>query len=536
MRSIRNEHRHLPMICVLAISLLTLSMFLMLGCGGAGYNYYTDMEYSSSREYTMIPGSEDFAEDVVEYNTEEYDAIIENDFLLTSDEPLSTFSIDVDTASYSNIRRYLNNGSLPPAGAVRIEEMINYFDYAYQPPEDDVPFASRVEIATCPWAPDHQLARIALKGRVVEEEERPRANLVFLIDASGSMRDANKLPLVKQGLKMLVRQLGEDDFVTIVAYAGESGILLPPTSCADARRITNAIDDIGAGGSTAGAAGIRDAYEAAQSNFNSNGINRIILCTDGDFNVGISDESSLVKLITEKAQSGVFLSVFGFGMGNLKDARLESLADNGNGNYGYIDTRNEAKKVFVEQLMGTLITIAKDVKIQIDFNPTHVQAYRLIGYENRLLANRDFNDDEKDAGEIGAGHTVTAFYELVPPGVDVPMPAIETSRYQVSGELTEAAQGDEIFTVKIRYKEPDGDTSRLLTFPAMGGSHPGVPSGDFQFATAVALFGQLLRDGSYTNDATYETVLELAEGSVGADPHGYRSEFLGLVEEAQSLD
>ena len=534
MRCETYDNRLLSWDRVAAISIMTFSVFILLGCSGD--ESATDSQLAMDEYWAEDSSVEESEEEAADFNTEEYDAIIENDFLLTSDEPLSTFSIDVDTASYSNIRRFLNNGSLPPAGAVRIEEMVNYFDYAYEPPDDDVPFASRVEIATCPWAPDHQLARIALKGRVVEEEERPRANLVFLIDASGSMQDANKLPLVKQGLKMLVRQLGEEDFVTIVAYAGQSGIVLPPTSCGDARRITNAIDDIGAGGSTAGAAGIRDAYEAAQRNFDPNGINRIILCTDGDFNVGISDESRLVSLITEKARSGVFLSVFGFGMGNYKDSRLESLADNGNGNYGYIDTRNEAKKVFVEQLMGTLITIAKDVKIQIDFNPTHVQAYRLIGYENRLLANRDFNDDEKDAGEIGAGHTVTAFYELVPPGVEVPMPVIETSRYQVPGELTEAAQGDELFTVKIRYKEPDGDTSRLLTFPAASGSHPGVPSRDFQFATAVALFGQLLREGSYTNDATYETVLELAEGSVGADPHGYRSEFLELVEEAQFLD
>lgn len=471
----------------------------------------------------------------IQFNTEEYDTVSQNDFLLTADEPLSTFSIDVDTASYSNVRRFLNSHQLPPGGAVRIEEMVNYFDYAYEPPKNSWPFAAHVEVAACPWAPDHQLAKIGIKGKVVVQEERPPANLVFLIDASGSMRDTNKLPLVKQGLKMLVRQLGEEDFVSIVVYAGSSGVVLPPTSCINTRRINSAIDGIGAGGSTAGAAGIRDAYEAAQRNFVRGGINRIILCTDGDFNIGITDQSRLVDLITEKAKSGVFLSVFGFGMGNYKDARLEALADNGNGNYGYIDTLSEARKVFVEQMSGTLMTIAKDVKIQVDFNPAHVQAYRLIGYENRLLQNRDFNDDTKDAGEIGAGHTVTAFYEIVPPGADVPMPKVETSKYQTPSELSDEAARGEILTVKIRYKEPDGDTSKLLTYPILA-DIAGRPSGDFQFASAVALFGQLLRDGSYTNEADYDTVLELAEAGQGPDRNGYRSEFVSLVLAAQSMD
>ena len=471
-----------------------------------------------------------------EFNTEAYDRIYENPFLLVRQAPRSTFSIDVDTASYANVRRFLSGGVLPPKDAVRIEEMVNYFPYDYQPPDDETPFAARIEVAACPWNSGHRLARIGLKGREVAAEQRPAANLVFLLDVSGSMRDANKLPLLKSAMRMLVGQLSGRDRVAIAVYAGGSGLVLPSTSCEEKAAILAALDQLEAGGSTNGGEGIRLAYAVAQENFAREGINRVILCTDGDFNVGTTNQGDLTRLIEEKAASGVFLTVLGFGMGNYKDSTLEKLADKGNGNYGYVDTIHEARKLLVEQLAGTLVTIAKDVKIQVEFNPAQIGAYRLIGYENRMLRDEDFRDDTKDAGEIGAGHTVTALYELAPAGEEMNLPAVDPLKYQDAAEPSPAARSDEILTLKLRYKEPDGDASQELVFPV---TDPGTPladaTADFRFAASVAAFGMLLRDSPHKGEATYDLVLDLADAAKGTDPFGYRGEYLQLVRTAQAL-
>ncbi len=472
-----------------------------------------------------------------DFNTEAYNRIYENPFLLVRQRPLSTFSIDVDTASYSNMRRFITQGSLPPAGAVRIEEMVNYFDYDYSPPSDVEPFSAAVEIAPCPWQSDHLLARIGIKGRVIEEGQREPANLVFLLDVSGSMSDANKLPLVRTAMKMLVENLTDRDYVSIVVYAGASGLHLPPTSCETKEPILAAIDRLEAGGSTNAGEGIQLAYLVAQEHFAPEKVNRVILCTDGDFNIGITNQAELVRLIEEKARTGVFLTALGFGMGNYKDSNLEKLADKGNGNYGYIDTIHEARRILVDQLSGTLVTIAKDVKIQVDFNPAHVGAYRLIGYENRVLRDEDFHDDTKDAGEIGAGHTVTALYELVPAGKEeeLNLPQVDPSKYQQPAPTDEAVAGNEVLTLKIRYKLPNEDTSSLLEFPIEMPEEVGNLSGDYQFAAAVAAFGMILRNSEYRGDAGYDLVLELARAGKGEDPNGYRGEFIQLVETARSL-
>jgi Ca-activated chloride channel family protein len=477
-------------------------------------------------------------------NTEAYDRIVDNGFVRVADQPLSTFSIDVDTASYSNVRRYLSSGALPPKDAVRIEEMVNYFPYRYAPPAagDTTPFAAYVEVAGCPWASNHRLVRIGLKGREIAHDKRPPSNLVFLIDVSGSMEPENKLPLVKQGLRMLVRELNENDRVAIVVYAGSSGVLLPTTTGDQKGTLLGAVDALGAGGSTNGAGGIERAYDLAVQNFRKGGVNRVLLCTDGDFNVGITDPGALTRLIEDKAKTGVFLSVLGFGMGNLKDATMEKLADKGNGNYAYVDNVNEARKVLVEQMSGTLVTIAKDVKTQVEFNPAKVSAYRLVGYENRLLAREDFNDDTKDAGEIGAGHTVTALYEVVPAGAgagvaDVTRPKVDAMKYQKKSAPAPAADAnDELLTVKLRYKEPDGKTSRLLEFPLTdGGASYAKASEDFKFAASVAAFGMILRDSPHKGTATLGAVLELAQEGLGPDEGGYRAEFLTLVQKAQAI-
>ena len=476
-----------------------------------------------------------------EPNTEAYDRIVDNSFLRADKEPLSTFSIDVDTASYANVRRFLNRGVLPPKDAVRIEEMINYFPYDYATPTEGKAFAARVEIAACPWAPDHRLARIGLKGKEIKVEKRPAANLVFLLDVSGSMNDANKLPLLKSAMRLLVEKLGENDRVAIVVYAGAEGLALPPTRCDHKGEILSALDQLQAGGSTNGGAGIVLAYDVASRNFIPGGTNRVILCTDGDFNVGLTSQGELTRLIEEKAKSKVFLSVLGFGDGNLKDATMEKLADLGNGNYAYIDSLREAKKVLVEQMSGTLVTIAKDVKIQVEFNPAKVAAFRLLGYENRLLAARDFNDDRKDAGEIGAGHTVTALYELIPPGKDgdvalaPPVDDLKYSRAKAAPPAdVPASASAESLTVKVRFKAPEGDVSKLIE---QGFVDPGdtTPSPDFRFASAVAAFGMLLRDSPYKGDSSYARVLSWAEEARGTDPSGYRQEFLDLVRKAQAV-
>ncbi len=470
------------------------------------------------------------------HQTEAYDHVTDNTFHKVADEPLSTFSIDVDTASYSNVRRFLNGGSLPPAGAVRIEELINYFDYDYAPPTGDVPFATHVEVAGCPWAPDHRLVRVGLKGWELTRAQRPASNLVFLIDVSGSMQDANKLPLLREAMKLLVAQLDERDRVSMVVYAGSSGLVLDATPGDHGAEITGALDRLKAGGSTHGSAGIQQAYEVARSHQIDDGVNRVILATDGDFNVGTTSQSELVDLIEESADGGVFLTVLGFGMGNTKDSTMEKLADKGNGNYAYIDTLNEANKVLVEQMTGTLVTIAKDVKIQVEFNPLQAQAYRLIGYENRVLANEDFNDDTVDAGEIGAGHTVTALYEVVPAGINMVLPGVDPLRYQQPPTPSAEAAGGDLLTLKLRYKEPDGFDSTRLEFPVRDdGTGYARASTDFKFAASVAMFGMLLRDSPYKGTSTYGAVLELADEGRGRDRHGYRAEFLQLVGKASRL-
>ena len=469
-------------------------------------------------------------------NTESYDRIYENPFLDVHQNPLSTFSIDVDTASYANIRRFLNGGSLPPKDAVRIEEMLNYFTYHYAPPADDRPFAVHAEVAGCPWEPKHRLLRIALKGREIDMDNRPASNLLFLIDVSGSMDDPAKLPLLKTALHLLIDKLAENDRVAMVVYAGSSGLVLPSTSGLYKETIRAALDQLQAGGSTNGGSGIQLAYQVARDKFIKGGTNRVILCTDGDFNVGITDRGSLTRLIEDEAQSGVFLSVLGFGAGNLKDSTMEGLADRGNGNYAYIDTPNEARKVLVEQLGGTLVTIAKDVKLQLELNPARLAAYRLVGYENRLLRAEDFNDDKKDAGEIGAGHTVTALYELVPAGGEAPISKVDELKYQRVGALADGAFHHELLTLKLRYKKPDGETSKLIESVVKDSNENYArASEDFRFAAAVAGFGLLLRDSQYRGDLTWGAVLELAQAARGSDENGYRGELIELVKKAAAI-
>ncbi|MEX0866984.1 MAG: VWA domain-containing protein [Pirellulales bacterium] len=468
-----------------------------------------------------------------------YDRIVENPFYRVLEEPLSTFSIDVDTASYSKVRMFLNEANqLPPADAVRIEELINYFTYDYEPPADEHPFAAHVEVAQCPWRNQHQLVRIGIKGKEIDLDERPSSNLVFLLDVSGSMNQPNKLPLLKSGMKMLVDQLGENDSVAIVVYASASGLVLDSTSCDNKQEILDALSRLHAGGSTNGGDGIRLAYQVALDNFIPGGINRVLLCTDGDFNVGTTSSGDLVRLAEENANSNIFLSVLAFGMGNHNDSMLEQISNKGNGNYAFIDTEKEAKKVLVEQMSGTLLTIAKDVKIQVEFNPAAVQAYRLIGYENRILEHQDFSDDTKDAGEIGAGHTVTALYEVIPVGVesDEVLPQVDPLKYQQPQALDPEAVGDELLTLKLRYKQPDGAESTLMTIPVANSDQSiGAASPDFKQAAAVAMFGMLLRDSQQKGNSTYDAVLEIA-GDAGRDSgDSYREEFLEMVERAKEL-
>jgi Ca-activated chloride channel family protein len=472
-----------------------------------------------------------------DYNTEEYSTIVENNFLSPLQSPLSTFSIDVDEAAYSNIRRYLQNGSIPPAGAVRIEEMINYFDYDYPQPINDDPFAVISETSECPWNPQHKLVHIGLQGKLVPTENLPASNLVFLIDVSGSMDEPNKLPLVKASLKMLVDQLREKDKVAIAVYAGSAGLVLPSTNGTSKQRIKEAIDNLEAGGSTAGGEGIQLAYRVANANFNQGGNNRIILATDGDFNVGISSDDELVRLVEKERGSGVFLSILGFGMENYKDSKMQQLADKGNGNHSYIDNINEARKVLVNEFGSTLFTIAKDVKIQVEFNPARVQSYRLVGYENRLLASEDFNDDTKDAGELGSGHTVTALYEIIPAGVkDEFTRRVDSLKYQRNQNVLTPGPEDEIMTIKLRYKKPAEETSRLIVQAIRDNKLSLANSSDnFRFSAAVAEFGLLLRSSAFRQQSSYQQVVNLAKGARGKDVNGYRAEFVRLVQAATSL-
>ena len=503
---------------------------------------YSGMYLRASGETALaVIGFSDFdGEEWIDFNTIEFDKIEDNPFLRPRENPLSTFSVDVDTAGYSIVRTFINRGYLPPKSAVRIEELINYFDYDYPPPDDGKPFAVHAESSYCPWAPDHILARIAIKGKEFPPSERPPVNLTFLIDVSGSMSGPNRLPLVKSGLALLVDELGPQDKIAICTYAGTSGVALESTSCDKKSQIKDVLKELKPGGFTAGAQGIVTAYNLAQSQFDPASVNRVILCTDGDFNVGITSRSELVDLIKEKAASGVYLTVLGFGMGNLRDGTLKQLATNGKGNYGYIDNMDEAYKVLVRELSGTLVTIADDVKIQVEFNPATVGAYRLIGYENRLLRAEDFNDDTVDAGNIGAGHTVTAFYEIIPPGAEADaLPAVDPLRYTIVREDTEAASvfADELCTVKLRYKLPGETTSSLISFPVKKSELTGInqTSADFRFAAAVTAFGMLLRESPHKGSAGFDMVQNLAETSIGADKFGYRKNFIQMVRAAKAI-
>ncbi len=465
-------------------------------------------------------------------DNESYAVIEENNFERTALSPLSTFSIDVDKASYSNIRRMINNGMAIEPDAVKIEEMINYFKYNYPQPTNEHPFSINTEVAKTPWNNQTKLVKIGLQGKTYSNDELPPSNLTFLIDVSGSMGSPNKLPLLKSAFKLLVNQLREQDKVAIVVYAGAAGVVLKPTSGKHKEKIIAALDNLNSGGSTAGGAGIKLAYKLAEQNFKKNGNNRVILATDGDFNVGASSDKAMEKLIEEKRKSGVFLSVLGFGYGNYKDSKLETLADKGNGNHAYIDTMQEAQKVFGKEFGGTLFTIAKDVKIQIEFNPNKVQAYRLIGYENRMLEDEDFIDDTKDAGELGSGHTVTALYEVIPVGVKSDyLKHVDDLKYTKS-QVNEN-YSDELFTVKFRYKKPDGDKS--IEMVHVQKNVVTEASEDFKFASAVALFGMQLRQSKYDNNSSLENVIALAKSGKGNDEDGYRTEFIRLVESYQNL-
>ncbi|MGB6166916.1 MAG: VWA domain-containing protein, partial [Geitlerinemataceae cyanobacterium] len=472
------------------------------------------------------------------FNREGYNLIDENPFLRVTNNPLSTFAIDVDSASYSNVRRFLNNGQIPPKDAVRIEELINYFTYSYPEPEGDRPFSISTESSIAPWNSNHKLVRVGLKGKSIPTANLPPSNLVFLLDVSGSMAEPNKLPLLKSAFRLLVNELKPTDRVSIVVYAGAAGVVLPPTPGSQKETILAAIENLQAGGSTAGGEGIQLAYQLAQENFLSEGSNRVILATDGDFNVGISSDAELVRLIQNKRDSDIFLTVLGFGTGNLQDAKMEQLANKGNGNYAYLDTILEAKKVLVSELGATLLTLAKDVKIQVEFNPEKVQAYRLIGYENRLLRSEDFNDDTKDAGELGAGYSVTALYEILPVGAtpDVELPEVDELRYQQNSSDAETTNTEELMTVKLRYKLPSGDISQLIEQPLVDRDLPlQSTSEDFRFASSVAAFGMLLRDSQYKGSADPELVLQLANEAKGEDREGYRADFIRLVESYQLL-
>lgn len=470
-------------------------------------------------------------------NTEEYGRIQENGFKSVADAPLSTFSIDVDPASYSNMRRFINRGELPPADAIRTEELVNYFSYDYPKPTGNDPVKITVEAGTCTWNTAHRLVRIGLKAKEIPTEQLPASNLVFLIDVSGSMWGANRLDLVKSSLKLLVNNLRNKDKVAIVTYAGSAGVKLEATSGGDKQKIREAIDELTAGGSTAGGAGIHLAYQIAKKNFISDGNNRIILCSDGDFNVGVSSAEGLEQLIEKERKSGVHLTVLGYGMGNYKDKKIQVLAEKGNGNHAYIDNLQEANRVLVGEFGATLHTVAKDVKLQVEFNPSQVQAYRLIGYESRLLKDEDFNNDAKDAGDMGAGHTVTAFYEVIPAGVkNEYVGKVDDLKYQKKEKMTLKPTGsDELLTVKLRYKAPDKDVSRKMELPFVDNKGDSVSS-DFRFASAVAMFGQLLRDSDFKGTADYDKVIKLAKQGLNNDERGYRREFIRLVEAAKGLE
>lgn len=473
-----------------------------------------------------------------DFNTEEYKSLNENIFHDTKKNPLTTFSIDVDRAAYSNVRRMLNLGQFPQRDMVRIEEIINYFDYDYPQPKGEYPVAIHTEFSDSPWNKGLKLLHIGLQAKTIPTDNLPASNLVFLVDVSGSMNQANKLPLVKEAFKLLVNQLRPNDRVAIVVYAGAAGTVLSSTPGNQTATIKDALDKLSAGGSTAGGEGIKLAYKIAQENFIKGGNNRVILASDGDFNVGVSSEGELQQIVEEKRKSGVYLSVLGFGMGNYKDHKMETLSDKGNGNYAYIDNLQEAQKVFVHEFGGTLFTVAKDVKLQLEFNPKFVKGYRLIGYENRILKNEEFHDDKKDAGEMGSGHTVTALYEIIPAGVESAyLSKVDELKYQKTTEPTSASQSDELVTIKLRYKQPDSETSRLFEVLVRDTHTPFTRTSDnFRFAVSVAEWGLLLRKSEFKGTATYAQVIQTAQSALAKDSEGYRSEFVRLVKLAQSLD
>lgn len=493
-------------------------------------------EVSESESYTTDQDLGETPSSKEENNTEEYDKIQENAFKGVAQTPVSTFSIDVDNASYSNIRRYLDMDQMPPAGAVRIEEMVNYFDYDYPQPQGKDPFSINTEVSTAPWNAEHHLIHIGLQGKELAYDDLKSSNLVFLIDASGSMGDENKLPLLKKSLKLLLAELDDKDRVAIVAYAGAAGLVLPSTPASQQETILNALDGVNSGGSTAGGEGIQLAYKIAKENLISDGNNRVILATDGDFNVGTSSSSELVSLIEEKRKDAIYLTICGFGMGNYKDGRMEQISNAGNGNYFYIDNIREAKKVFVTQMRANMFTIAKDVKIQIEFNPKTVKAYRLIGYENRLLAKEDFDDDTKDAGELGAGHTVTAIYEVILSDSKSKQAIAKAAdlKYQTQ---TVAGNNSDLMTVKFRYKPIQSDQSILLeqVLPKSALINLENSSNNYRFSAAVAGFGMLLRDSEFKGTATYDNISSLAKGALGEDKENYRTEFLQLIQTASAL-
>lgn len=533
--------------------IFVLTSFFIISCGQGIHKYHEESadkstpnagaEYSKEKkdlstksieaeEDAIVADYEQVEEPKPEFNTEEYDRIVENRFVSPRTNPLSTFSIDVDRAAYANIRRYINSNQKPPQDAVRIEEMINYFDYQYKQPTDTVPFAIHYEYGLCPWNEKHQLIHIGLKGREINIEEIPAGNFVFLLDVSGSMSDDNKLPLLKSSFKVLMEKLRPIDRVAIVVYAGAAGVVLESTSCDNKEKIINAFTQLEAGGSTAGGQGIELAYKIAKDNFVTNGNNRIILATDGDFNVGVSSTGELERIIEKKREEGIFLTILGFGMGNYKDSRMEKLSNIGNGNYAYIDNILEAKKTLGKEIWGTLYTIAKDVKIQVEFNPGQVKAYRLIGYENRMLAAEDFNDDKKDAGDIGSGHSVTAMYEIIPSNSDEKIAGVDELEYQKSKVI----ESSDIMTIKLRYKNPKANTSSLLKNTIQKNDfNKNNLSENFIFSTAVAEFGLLLRNSEFKGNANYNNLITRAKTAKGTDDDGYRAEFIRLVQMAEAM-
>ena len=465
---------------------------------------------------------------------ESYNMYRENEYRSPLVAPLSTFSADVNTASYSNVRRILDGGHLPPKDAVFLAEFVNYFPYDYAKPKPNTdPIAYNLELGPCPWNRKHHLLRVGVQAFTLDPKEMPARRFTFLVDTSGSMSDPNKLPLVKQSLGLLIDQLDEKDSVGLVTYAGTAGVALAPTPGSEKAKIRAAVEGLGAGGSTNGEGGLKAAYELALASFDEKGVNRVILCTDGDFNVGVFDQGELVRMIEARRKSGIFLTILGYGMGNYKDGTLKELANHGNGHHAYIDSLAEAKKVFVEQ-GGALVLVAKDVKFQVDFNPARVAAYRLVGYENRLLKDEDFKNDAKDAGDMGSGHQVTVLYEIVPVGVDIALPGVDKSKYQIPTKVDPNAP-DEWMTVKMRYKQPDGNTSKELARSLKGDVKVKDLSEDFRFAAAAASFGMLLRDSEFKGGMTYAGVIEEAQGAVGADPSGHRKAFVDLVKKAQDL-